>query len=297
MTDCPHRVWKILQSYTDQEKGIRVYPERCKDCGAERDLVENLKKKGRFGGVNQADRKYTPIRYPEKTVIEHSPKEDETVKTQSETEPTGGRKRGPYRRSKGVQYYLENKAKIKADYYREDMTVPLLLEKWGMPKSVWYKLRPQILGEVPEQPTKGDTPGNTSSATENNDILGGNLSAEKVDTGHSDKLDELKAILEPMTPAQRRAYYLEHKEELIENAGNMTSAAIRRKWLMGEKGWLSLRHLWGLPVNSPIVIKLDPVIAEFVDLITEVSNECQTIEEFRAFLKGYKRAKGWNSAE
>lgn len=313
--NCEHKNWELItteiQRFPKDKK--QVTPQRCKSCGVMRDLIQTW-------GANR-DQYYTQLYFPkmpeepgpeipgksvevlpadskpEETIVkDHNHKTDVIPeKAGEENRSAAGKrkKRGPYRRSKGDAYYLEHKEEIKADHDKDDMTIHQLLEIWGMPRAVWHKLKDQIIDEVTEQPTKGETTGpETSSKREEIDIRGNSIA----DAG-SVEISGLKDILEPMTPARRRLYYIEHKEEIMADAREMSNSAIMKKWLMGKDGWLSLRRLWGLPVNSPTIIKLYPALTDLMQLIEEVAAESSTIEEFRAFLKGYKRGKGWTQLE
>lgn len=182
--------------------------------------------------------------------------------------------RGPYRRSKGMKYYREHLEEIRADFNNPEITVPKLLDKWSIPRNVWPSLKTLLT----EQPTSSpETPPPPPEAPPE---------------------ESERYQLKDMTTEQRLEYYENNKDEIIADSEKMSAADLRTRWYMGEKMWIKLRRLWGLPIGiSPFPNKMHSTLRSFTQLIDEMLWQFSSIEELRAWWRGYVKGKGWNIKE
>ncbi len=203
--------------------------------------------------------------------VDQIPKVTQTPKPKLEVAQTPKPKQR-YRRSKPIEYYEEHIAEIKADY-NSDIGMDTLLDKWSMSKATWTKLRPKVMATEP-------TPFNASLRE---------MGSIKVSPEVKAKDAEESQPLLPVDLKQRKQYWEDHKQEIITDASEMLAPSLRTKWGMGEKAWLKLRRLWGLPISHP---KHEQKAVEMFDYALQ---EFNSIEELRAWWKGLKFGKGWVS--
>lgn len=267
-TPCVHH-WKLSSPYRDGDK--RITHERCKFCGAERDLVEVLNR-GTFattGVISNAVIKtyYTEIQYPNGVCANQQAEEREV--NMGKGGNTKGKKQANEARKGDIVAYFRQ---VKGEYGAIKKTA----ESFGLPKTTmrglltrWGELQPGA--ELPS----GTGP------TSDNHIPTSNISQKDI--------PPVDTSSKSLVNGQRmKAYYksLESRLEEIKAdiAAGMSNKAIREKYGFSKDAWSIFRRRHGL-IRETLEQSID-----YIQLVEKLLSMPQ--EEARHFWEGVKYAHG-----